>query len=90
VTKIWFQFQYGAIKRKSIYISAKFPPKFQFQYGAIKRYNLLCLQAYCLQFQFQYGAIKSTVSTLPAGTQGSFNSNMVRLKEIRHRRLSRH
>ena len=53
-----FQFQYGAIKRKSEITELKGKLEFQFQYGAIKSdvpsTHILAINP----FQFQYGAIK--------------------------------
>ncbi len=55
---------------------------FQFQYGAIKSYVNAQTGAGEEEFQFQYGAIKSRTQERPIALESSFNSNMVRLREV--------
>ena len=64
-------------------IQSPYASKFQFQYGTIKsRFGNYRLEIGA-KFQFQYGTIKRNIAVLKHQQSLSFNSSMVRLKDLR-------
>ena len=55
---VLFQFQSGAVKRRTKITTVFLSVEFQFQSGAVKRSKWDNLMSYLARFQFQSGAVK--------------------------------
>ena len=75
-----FQFQYGAIKRRSNRCILTGFASFNSNMVRLKANNVFSAIPAARMFQFQYGAIKSIIFFAFVYYHNSFNSNMVRLK----------
>ena len=77
---VLFQFQSGAVKRRSGFSSQKPQRIFQFQSGAVKRQLPHSYRCQIIIFQFQSGAVKRPIYRVAFILYAYFNSKVVRLK----------